>query len=146
VPRHRDHPGLQRAYGEALPIAEQMIELVAVGREFRLQVEQALEDALHLGDPATHGKASAQLFAQPAGGAQVVRMGVRFQDPLHCELLAQHEVDDALRRGGRRAARARIEVQHRIDDRAGAAPSGVHDVAHGSRGGVEEGLHLGLHV
>ena len=64
VAGHVDGGGLQRANAEGLAVGEQAAELRAVQREARLQVEDALEHALHGADGAADGDDAAQLLLQ----------------------------------------------------------------------------------
>ncbi len=88
--------GLEVADHERLVRGEQVIELRAVDAEFRLQIEQGLEHALHLADRLADGDLAAQFAAQIRRGGQVIGVGVGFQQPLHLQAVLAHEGDDSV--------------------------------------------------
>ncbi len=51
----------------------------------------------------------------------MIRMGMCFEDPVDCQRMRTHEIDNALRTIGSGAARFRIVIEHRVDDRCMAA-------------------------
>ena len=90
----------------------------AVHREFGLQVEDAFEHALHLGDVFANGDLAAQLRFQVLRGRQVVGMGMGFQNPRHLQLLRLHKGDDLVSAVVPGAAGLGVVVEHRVDDGA----------------------------
>jgi hypothetical protein len=128
---------------ERLTVLEQMVELAAVGEEASLQVVELLERGLHLADVLADGDAAADFLLQVARCRPVIRMGVRFQDPVDRQVVTAHVGEHLV--GGFRAGAAglEIEVQHRVDD--GSAPRGVvaDDVRDGPGLVIEERLDSG---
>ena len=82
MPRRMQHLGFQIADPECLAVLEQMVELLAIGMEGFLRVEDRLEDLLHVADVLADGGAAADLRLEIRGGGQVVGMGVGLQDPV----------------------------------------------------------------
>jgi hypothetical protein len=120
-----------------------MIELAAVGREIG-EIEQALAVCLHAARGADADARTETLF-EPARRRQVIRVHVRFEDPVDTQTLALDEGDDLLRTPGARLPAHRIVVEDRIDD-DGASRSRIgHDVGVRSRRLVEEGLDSNRH-
>ena len=71
-----------------------MVELRAVGVEGLLEVEEVLEQPLHVGDVLADADPAAELLAQVGGGAQMVGMGVGLEDPVDREIMLADEGDD----------------------------------------------------
>src|SRR6056297_2106911 len=66
---------------------------------------------------------------------------VGFHDPLYGELPLAHEIDNALGAGVANAPGGVVEIEHRIDDAAGATGRVLDDVAEGVGRRVEKGGH-----
>ena len=96
VAGHRQRLRLQGANRKGVAVFKQVVELAAVGSEFRLQMEDALEHVLHLGDLAADGNFAAQVLAQIGRRREVVGMGMGFQNPVHRQVLLAHESDQLI--------------------------------------------------
>ena len=142
--RHVQRAHFQRADMEHLVGCEQLVELRAVGGGALLVINIG-KRLLHRLDRRADGHFAAQLPLQIGRGRQVVGVGVGFQQPAARQLVFAHKGDHLVGRGGGRAARFRIVVEHRIDHGAGAAFALVHHIGDGGGGGVEEGLYVGRH-
>ena len=95
--RHVQGAGGQGADGEFLIRLEQAAELRPV--LLSLAREDVRERVLHGADARTDADAPADLLLQIGRGGQMVGMGVRLQQPLHCQPAFAHEVHHAV--GGR---------------------------------------------
>ena len=123
---------------------EQLVKLRAVACCAMLVIDVG-KRLLHRLDRRADGHFAAQLPLQVGCGRQVVGVGVGFQQPAACQLVFANEGDHLVGRGGGRAARLGVVVEHRIDHGAGAAFAFVHHIGDGGGGGVEEGLYVGRH-
>src|SRR5690606_24288717 len=133
-----DHAGVERADAELVAVGEQVVELAAVDREVRFEVEDLLEARLHAGDAAADGHLGAGLLAQPGGGGHVVGVGVGLEDPLGRQAVRVGGVEQPARRVVRDAGAGRLEVHHRVDDRGVAAVVVVDQMREGAGGGIVE--------
>src|SRR5690606_22869295 len=124
-------------------IMKQMIELGAVCPEWRLQVEDVLENLLDVADVLANGDTSAGLFLDVRGGGKMTCMRVRFEYPLHLELLFGDEGQDGIGRVGGNAPGLGVVVQYAVDDRALWRIEVVHNMRESGGARVEEGLNLG---
>ena len=135
------HAGGQAADLERLTVAEAVVELGSVGRKIRRQVVDALPGRLHGGDMLTDGQFGAlQPVAQITARRQMIRMDMRLQNPIDRQPLGLHEGANLVRQSRRGAARARLVIEHGIDDRGPAAGRVGHHV--GQRRGmfIEDGF------
>lgn len=123
---------------------EQLVELRTVGPGVILMVDGG-ERLLHRLDGGADGHVAAQLLLQVGRGGQVVGMRVGFQQPAALQAVFAHEGDHLVGRGGGRAARLRVVVEHGIDDGAVPTVGLIHNIGDGGGGGVEESLDLWGH-
>src|SRR5262249_40903727 len=126
-------------------VDEEVVELAPLARE-AARVEEGAEGALHRDDAGADGDAAAEPALQRWRPGEVVGVDVRLEDPGEAQLLCRDEGEQRLQRPGSRAPRLDVEVEHRVDDRARAALSAVHDVGDGAAGAVVEGLDEGRHA
>jgi hypothetical protein len=80
VAGHVQHLDGQLAEGKRLAVAEQPVEVAAVGLHV-LRIEDRAEDALHVADVLADADARAGARLDEGRGGQVVGMGVGFQHP-----------------------------------------------------------------
>ncbi|MNT61410.1 hypothetical protein D3C72_1990550 [compost metagenome] len=99
----------------------------------------------YLRDLAAYGQLAAQLSLEPGGSGQVVGVGVGFQQPVDDQPLLADAAGDTFGPGVGSAAAGGAVIQHRVDDGAAAAGGVADDVAVGTGGRIEEGLHPGGH-
>ncbi len=85
VTRYRQRLRRESADRKVLAVEQQAVELVAVGPEFILQIEDALEYVLHMGDPGADGNLASQLLPQVVRSGQMIRVGMGFKNPLHAQ-------------------------------------------------------------
>ncbi len=137
--RHR-----QGAEGEGVAIAEQMIELRAILRELTARVEQLAEHLLDLRDMLADSDPAAELFLQIGRGREMIGVGMGLQQPGDCQIMSPAIGDHRIGAGGSGAARCRIEIEHRIDDRRLPAFPVMHDIADGKAVPIKEARNFRL--
>ena len=142
--RHRQSLDAQAAQIQAFTIGDQMVKLAAIDRKVRLQVEDAFEDFLHRRDVGANGRFATQAGFQVGGSAQVVGVGVGFQNPSHLQAMAKHIVHHFVCGGRAGAARLGVVVEHRIDDGAGIALLGMNHIGHRPGARVKNAVNHGL--
>jgi len=80
--------------------------------EFGLQVEDAFEHVLHVGDGGPYRNAAAQVLAQVVRCREVVGMGMGFQNPLHAQTLLFDKCHQRICRIGAGAASLGVVVEY----------------------------------
>ena len=143
--RRVHHLAAQLADMEAVALLEQGIKLRPVALKLAAFVEHLAEGVLHHGDLVANADLAAQMVLQIGRRRQVIGMDMGFQDPFGLQPGLAHIGADAVGRSGAGAARGVVEIQHRIDDRAGAALGVAHHVGHRVCRIVEEGFHVRYH-
>ena len=121
-----------------------MIELGAVGLKTGLQVEDSLEYVLNVGDVVADGRLAAKGLLEVGRRAQVIGVGVGFQDPGHVQAVGIDVGDDPVGRVGPGAARLGVVVQHGVNDGACRPWPLVDHVGHRPGGLVKNAVHVRL--
>ena len=119
-----------------------MVELAAVGRESRPGVEDPAEDLLDFGDVFADAGTTAELCLQVRGGRKVVRVGVRFEDPVHRGAELTHASDQAVGLRGASSSGFGVIVEHAVDNYAAIACGVANEVAESACARVEKSLCL----
>ncbi len=140
VSGRRHHLDRQRAGAEQFAVGEQPIERVRQRRVGAIHREHGREVILHRGDAAADGDGHVQPGAQERGRAQVVGVGMGFQDEMHAQIVGGNEVEHLARRPGADPARAVVVVEYRINHHRITAR--MDDVGPGAGQHMEKGLHL----
>ena len=84
------------------------------------------------------------MFFEIGGRTDVVRMGVRFKNPLHFELVLVDVLDHFLRRSRGGSARLWVVIQNRVNDGAGCTFALMDDIGNGPSGFVKDAVDDGL--
>ena len=74
-----------------------MVKLRSVRPEAFFHVEDALEDFLHAANVVADGSLATQVLFQIRGGAQVIGMGMGFQNPFHFQIVGFDKIDHFVR-------------------------------------------------
>ena len=120
-----------------------MVELAAIGQECPFEVVDLLERRLHLADVLTDGDSPAHMLLQVARTGQMVRVSVRFEDPLDGEPFGLHVREQGIGSVGVRVPGLEVVVQDRVDDRRLPGSKVGDDVRDGPRLGVKKRLNVG---
>ena len=119
-----------------------MVELAAIGQERPLEVVELLERRLHVADVLTDGDLPAHLRLQVARARQMVRVSMRFENPLHRESFGLHVREHGVGSVRVRVSGFEVVVQDRVDDRCLPGPKVDDDIRDGPRLGIEERLNV----
>ena len=143
--RRVEHVAAHLADVETVALFEQRVELAAVALELGAFVEDLAECVLHHGDTVADTDLAAQLVLQVGRGGEMVGVDVAFEDPFDGQVLGTDVIDDPVGGIGVGAARGVVEVQHAVDDGAGAAVRFADNIGYGESRLVKEGFYKGGH-
>src|ERR1700738_734480 len=137
---HMQRHCLECAHLEPLTVAEKVVELAAIPGEIAAGIEYLPEHLLDAEDLVTDRHLPSQSFAQVRCRRQMVRVGMRLEQPSNTQTFRFYVINEHVNRPYRSPAGGGIEVQHAVDDRAGLGCRITHNVADCIRCLVEEGL------
>ena len=142
MPRGVQHADQKFAQRQRVAGLDQHIEIAAVGGKI-IGFEQRREHRLHRRDPGADHQLRPGQPADMVPRRQMVGMGMGFQHIAQIE----PEFGDARQHGAGRSRRQPralgFEIEHRVDDRGGAACRVPDDMGGGEGGGVETGFDNG---
>jgi hypothetical protein len=95
VTGRRKHRSFDATDSKGVAILEEAIELAAIGCQVP-EIEHAFEGLLHGLDVSTDCRGSAERLFYIRRAAEVIRMHVRFKDPVNAELLIVYVGDDGI--------------------------------------------------
>ena len=78
---------------ERFVVGKQMIEVTAIRRKVRSQIENLLESRLNLGNLLPDGRPAAQLVLEIVRGGQMIGVRMRFEDPFRLQSFFADEGD-----------------------------------------------------
>ncbi len=120
MPGDVERNGRNVADGEAVSVSEQAVELGAVAAELGSFVEYLAEHLLNDGNAGTDSQRPAKLFLQIGRGGQMVRVRVRFEQPVDRQRLPLDESDDVVGGPRRSTPSFLVKIQNAVDDRGPA--------------------------
>ena len=140
------HIAAHLADHEGIALGKKLVELAAVALELRALVEDLAECILHNLNPVADADLAPDTFLQVWRCGQMVGMDMGFQQPLHVKALGLDESDDLVCGFRICPTRSIIEIQHGIDDGAGATRRVFYHIGHGICGFVEKGCDIWFHL
>ena len=119
------------AQRKLIAIVHEPVELRTVAGNMRRLPQNIDEDALHAYDPLANHNLPAECLFQIGRSREVVGMGVGFEQPVNRQPLPLHIGDHRICIVAGGAARCRIKVEDRINDRRAARCRIVDDMCGG---------------